>query len=44
LEKNKKPDPKKDPKKGLVPEEDKEEEGKLKIVYETGKENHFIEF
>mmetsp|Transcript_11755 Transcript_11755/g.11682 ORF Transcript_11755/g.11682 Transcript_11755/m.11682 type:complete len:211 (+) Transcript_11755:472-1104(+) len=44
-EKGKKPDPKKDPKKGAQPhEEEKEEEGKLKIVYETGKENNFIEF
>lgn len=43
-EKNKKPDPKSVPKKGQVQEEEKEEEGKLKLTYETGKENHFLEF
>jgi hypothetical protein len=42
--KAKKPDPKAVPKKGAAVEEDKEEEGKIKIVYEVGKENNFIEF
>ncbi len=43
--KAKKPDPKAAAaKKGAQPEEDKEEEGKNKIVYEVGKENNFIEF
>eukprot|EP00347_Sterkiella_histriomuscorum_P017342 403349752 len=39
-----KPDPKAQLKKGGQAEEDKEEEGKNKIVYEVGKENNFIEF